>query len=88
MVRPLSKEQLLEIKEFAQFFNELLPDLGRNNVVKKMLDIDNFYIIAKYKSKVVGACIFKPHPDKDFIELFYLGVNPKCHRSVSRLSYA
>ena len=80
------------MKQFAKFFNKLLPDIGRVNIFKKLLDKENTYIFALYKNQVtlnyltiqqvVGGCVFKPHLSHDFIELFYLGVNPLCQKSV------
>ncbi len=49
--------------------------------------IENSTILVLYEGKVVGGCVFTPHPDHDFIELHYLGVDDRCQRSVSDFEY-
>jgi len=50
--RVMTKEKFEDLTQFMRILNELLPDLGDQNVMSKMLALENKCIFAKFESKV------------------------------------
>ena len=48
----MTKEKFEDLTQFMRILNELLPDLGDQNVMSKMLALENKCIFAKFESKV------------------------------------
>ena len=50
--RVMTQDKFEDLSQFMRILNELLPDLGDQNVMSKMLALENKCIFAKFESKV------------------------------------